>query len=138
MVEDLQAVPVFFPGFGIGASSPDFSSAGYLPVFAIVFSSTSIAIPMCISGGPYLTYSAFSPSSPTLFRFFMLLNAFSISSVVKGVFISAGFMIIAVVAADLCYVKCTAISMFSLELCTLKWPSDINTRSRYLRLTFLI
>ena len=46
---------------------PDFISAGYLPVLAIVFS--SIAIPLCISGGPYFTYSAFSPSSPTHFQF---------------------------------------------------------------------
>ena len=45
-------------------------------------------------GGPYFTFSAFSPSSPTLFLFFMLLDAFSISSVVKGVFISAGFIFI--------------------------------------------
>ena len=66
--------PCFFPGFGIGASSPDFSSAGHLPVFAIVFS--SIAIPLCISGGPYFTYSAFSPSSPTLFRFIMFWMPF--------------------------------------------------------------
>ena len=44
--------------------------------------------------GAYFTYSAFSPSSPTLFLFVMLLDAFSVSSVVKGVFISAGFMII--------------------------------------------
>ena len=36
--------PCFFPGFGIGASVPDFISAGYLPVFAIVFN--SIAIPL--------------------------------------------------------------------------------------------
>ena len=43
----------FFPGFGIGASMTDFISAGYLPVLALVFS--SIAIPLCISGGPYLT-----------------------------------------------------------------------------------
>ena len=78
----------FFPGFGRGARIPDFISAGYLPVFAIVFS--SIAIPLCIYGGPHFTYSAFSPSSPTLFRVFMLLDAFSISSVVKGIFISTG------------------------------------------------
>ena len=58
----------------------------------MVFS--SVAIPLCISGGPYLTYSALSPFSPTLFRLFMLLDAFSISSAVKGVFISAGFMIV--------------------------------------------
>ena len=31
----------------------DFISAGYLPVLALVFS--SIAIPLCISGGPYFT-----------------------------------------------------------------------------------
>ena len=37
----------------------------------MVFS--SVAIPLCISGGPYFTYSACSPSSPTLFWFFMLL-----------------------------------------------------------------
>ena len=83
--------PCFFPGFGRGVSIPDLISAGYLPVLAMVFS--SVAIPWCISGGPYFTYSAFSPSSPTLFWFFMLLDAFSMSSVVKGVFISARFMI---------------------------------------------
>ena len=84
--------PCFFPGFGRGVSIPDFISAGYLPVLAMVFS--SVAIPLCISGGPYFTYSACSPSSPTLFWFFMLLDAFSISSGVKGVLISAGFMIV--------------------------------------------
>ena len=55
----------------------------------MVFS--SVAIPLYILGGPYFTYSAFSTPSPTLFGFFILLDAFSISSV--GVFISAGFMI---------------------------------------------
>ena len=50
-------------------SIPDLISAGYLPVLAMVFS--SVAIPLCISGGPYFTYSAFSPSSPTLFWFWM-------------------------------------------------------------------
>ena len=84
--------PCFIPGFGRGVSIPDLISAGYLPVLAMVFS--NVAIPLCISGGPYFTYSAFSPSSPTLFWFFIILDAFSISSVVKGVFISAGFMIL--------------------------------------------
>ena len=84
--------PCFFPGYGRGVSIPDLMSAGYLSVLAMVFS--SVAIPLCISGGPYFTYSAFSPSSPTLFWFFMLLDAFSISSGVKGVLISAGFMIV--------------------------------------------
>ena len=70
MVEYLLAVPCFFPGFGRGVSIPGLISAGYLPdclfvCLAIVFS--SVAIPLCISGGPYFTYSAFSPSSPTLF-----------------------------------------------------------------------
>ena len=36
--------PCFFPGFGIGVSVPDLISAGYLPVFAIVFN--CIAIPL--------------------------------------------------------------------------------------------
>ena len=36
--------PCFFPGFGIGASVPDYISAGYLPVVAVVFN--SIAIPL--------------------------------------------------------------------------------------------
>ena len=45
---------------------------------------SSVAIPLCISGGPYFTYSAFSPSSPTPFCCFMLVDAFSIYSVVKG------------------------------------------------------
>ena len=31
--------PCFFPGLVIGASVPDFISAGYLPAFAIVFNS---------------------------------------------------------------------------------------------------
>ena len=46
--------PCFFPGFGRGVSIPDLISAGYLPVLAMVFS--SVAIPLCISGGPYFTY----------------------------------------------------------------------------------
>ena len=103
--------PCFFPGFGRGVSIPDLISAGYLPVLAIVFSSG--AIPLCISGGPYFTYSAFSPSSPMLFWFFMLLDAFSISSVVKGVFISAGFMIVgssAVTAVNM-FLKCSVIML---------------------------
>ena len=95
--------PCFFPGFGRVVSIHDFISAGYLPVLAMVFS--SVAIPLCISGGPYFTYSAFSPSSPTLLWFFMLLNAFSISSVVQGVLISAGFMIVGSYAV-------TAVNMF--------------------------
>ena len=74
--------PRFFPGFGRGVSIPDLIYAGYLPVLAMVFS--SFAIPLCISGGTYFTYSALSPSSPTLFWFFMRLDTFSISSVVKG------------------------------------------------------
>ena len=57
--------PCFFPGFGRSVSIPDWIYAGYLPVLAMVFS--SVAIPLCISGGPHFTYSAFSPSSPTLF-----------------------------------------------------------------------
>ena len=36
--------PCFFPGLGIGVSVPDLISAGYLPVFAIVFN--CIAIPL--------------------------------------------------------------------------------------------
>ena len=55
---------------------------------------SSVAIPLCISGGPYFTYSAFSPFSPTLFRSFMLFDAFSMSSVVKEVFTSGGVMIV--------------------------------------------
>ena len=92
-------------------SIPDLISAGYLPVLAMVF--ISVAIPLYISGGPYFTYSAFSPSSPTLFWFFMLLDAFSISSVVKGVFISAGFMIVgssAVTAVNM-FLKCSVIML---------------------------
>ena len=57
--------PCFFPGFGRGVSIPYLISAGYVPVTAMLFS--SVAIPLCISGGPYFTYSAFSPSYPTLF-----------------------------------------------------------------------
>ena len=109
-------------------SIPDLISAGYLPVPAMVFSSvaiplgylpvpamvfSSVAIPLCISGGPHLTYSAFSQSSPTLFWFFMLLDAFSITSVVKGVFISAGFMIVgssAVTAVNM-FLKCSVIML---------------------------
>ncbi len=96
--------PCFFPGFGRGVSIPDLISAGYLPVLAMVFS--SVAIPLCISGGPYFTYYAFSPSSPMLFWFFMLLDAFSISSGVKGILISAGFMIVGSSATV------TAVNMF--------------------------
>ena len=84
--------PCFLPGFGRGVSIPDLIYAGYLPVLAVMFS--SVAIPLCISGGPYFIYSAFSSSSPTLFRLFVHLDAFSSSSVVKGIFISAGFMIV--------------------------------------------
>ena len=62
----------FIPGFGRGVSIPDLIFAGYLPVLAMVFS--SVEIPLCISGGTYFTYSAFSPSSPTLFCFFMLFR----------------------------------------------------------------
>ena len=64
----------FFPGFGRGVSIPDLISAGFLSVLAMVFS--SVAIPLCISGGPYLTYSAFSPSCPTLFHAFGCLFDF--------------------------------------------------------------
>ena len=95
--------PCFFPGFGRGVSIPDLISAGYLRVHAMVFS--SVALPLSISGGPYFTYSAFNPSSPTLFWYFMLLDAFSISSVVNKVFISAGFMIVGSSAI-------TAVNMF--------------------------
>ena len=58
-------------------------------------------------------YSAFSPSSPTLFLFFMLLGAFSISSVVKGVFILAGLMFIgsSVVTAVNMFLKCSVIML---------------------------
>ena len=49
--------PCFVPGFGRGVSIPDLISAGYLPVLAVMCS--SIAIPLCISGAPYFTYSAF-------------------------------------------------------------------------------
>ena len=104
--------PCFFPGFGRGVSIPNLISAGYLPVLAMVFS--SVAIPLCIAGGPYLTYSACSPSSPTLFWFFMLLDAFSISSGVKGVLISAGFMIVgssATVTAVNMFLKCSVIML---------------------------
>ena len=55
--------------------------------------------------------SAFSPSSPTLFWFSILLDAFSMSSGVKGVFISAGFMIVgssAVTAVNM-FLKCSVI-----------------------------
>ena len=55
-------------------SIPDLTAARHLPVVAMV--------------------SAFSPSSPTLFGFSMLLGSFSISSVVKEVFISAGVRIL--------------------------------------------
>ena len=59
------------------------------------------------------TYSSFSPSSPTLFWFFMPLDVFSIYSVVKGVFISAGFMIVgssAVTDVNL-FLKCSVIKL---------------------------
>ena len=103
--------PCFFPGYGRGVSIPDFIFAGYLPVLAMVFS--SVANPLCISGVTYLNYSAFSPSSTRLFRFFMLLDAFSISSVEKGVFISTGFMIVgsSVVTAVNMSLKCSVIML---------------------------
>ena len=57
------------------------------------------------------TYSASSPSSPTLFRFVMLLDAFSIYSVLKGVFISADFMIVgsSIVTVVNMFLKCSDI-----------------------------
>ena len=101
-------------------------SAGCLPVLAMVFS--SVPIPLCISGGPYLyySYSPFSPSSPepTLFWFFMILDAFSISSVEKGVFISAEFMIVgsfAVTAVNM-FLKCSVIML----ACSFSDPAYID------------
>ena len=105
--------PCFFPGFGRGVSIPDLISAGYLPVLAIVFSSVAIPSRLCIYGGPHFTYSAFSPSSPTPFWCFILLDAFSISSVAREVFISAGFISVgssAVTAVNM-ILKCSVIML---------------------------
>ena len=66
--------PCFFPGVGRGVRIPDLIYARYLPVPVMLFN--HVAIPLCISGGPYFTYSCL----PTILLV-MFLDAFSIYSV---------------------------------------------------------
>ena len=60
--------------------------SGYSPVLAMLYS--NLAMPSCISGGPYYTNSGFRLPSPTLSLLSKLSAAFCISTPVKIAFIS--------------------------------------------------
>ena len=105
--------PCFFPGFGRVVSIPDLISAGYLPVLATWCLVVSQFRCVFLEVHTLHILHIYSPSSPMLFWFFMVLDGFSITSVVKGVFISAGFIIVcssAVTAVNM-FLKCSVIML---------------------------